>query len=78
MTLLARADYSVGVPPKEYEKVIQELIQWCSVRGRQTQLAEHLKVSRKTISAWVNGTRRPGIEIFFELKSFLRSHRDKP
>jgi plasmid maintenance system antidote protein VapI len=66
------------VPPKEYEKVIQDLVQWCSVRGRQTHLAEHLKVSRKTISAWVNGTRRPSIEMFFELKSFLRSHRDKP
>jgi plasmid maintenance system antidote protein VapI len=77
MTLLQRVDYSVGVPPNEYEKVIQELIQWCDARGRQTQLAEHLKVSRKTVSSWVNGTRRPSIEMFFELKAFLRSHRQK-
>jgi DNA-binding XRE family transcriptional regulator len=76
MTFLSGADYSVGVPPREYDKVIEDLIQYCAgERGRQSELAEHLKVSRKTISAWVTGARRPSLEMFFELKAFLRSHR---
>jgi DNA-binding XRE family transcriptional regulator len=78
MTLLVSDDYSVGVPHSEYEKVIRDLIEYCASEwGRQTELAEHLKVSRKTVNAWVNGTRRPSIEMFFELKAFLRSHRRK-
>jgi DNA-binding XRE family transcriptional regulator len=78
MTLLSPVDYSVGVPPKEYDKVIQDLIQYCSTeRGRQSELAEYLKVSRKTVNAWVKGARRPSLEMFFELKAFLRSHRRK-
>jgi len=59
MTLPEMAGYFVDLPPKEYEKLIRELIEWTSAeRGRQQQLAEHLKVSRKTVNSWVKRTRR--------------------
>ena len=75
MTLLELPDYSLSVPPKEYEKVIMELIEWCSVRGRQQELAEELGVSRKAVNSWVKRTRRPRIEQFFALRAFLRKQR---
>ena len=79
MTLPEMAGYFVDLPPKEYEKLIRELIEWTSAeRGRQQQLAEHLKVSRKTVNSWVKRTRRPSIELFFQIKAFLhRQRREK-
>lgn len=76
MTLAEMPDYSLSVPPKEYEKVIMELIEWCADgRGRQVQIAEHLGVTRKAVNSWVKGTRRPRIEQFFAVQAFLKKQR---
>jgi transposase len=81
MTLAEMPDYCLIVPPKEYEQVITELIEWCAaVRGRQQELAKELDVSRKTVHSWVKRTRRPGLEQYFALRAFLKKQqrRKKP
>jgi len=76
MTLIEMPDYCLIVPPKEYERVITELIQWCAEeRGRQQELAKELGVSRKAVNSWVKRTRHPRIEQFFALQAFLRKQR---
>jgi DNA-binding XRE family transcriptional regulator len=81
MTLDEMPDYTLIVPPKEYEKVIMELIAWCAAeRGRQQELATELDVSRKTVNSWVKLTRRPSLEQYFKLRAFLKKQqrRKKP
>jgi transcriptional regulator with XRE-family HTH domain len=75
MTLLLRSDYTGAVPPKEYDEIITQLRLWCSDRGRQSELAKHLGVSRKAVSTWILKTRRPNIDSFFKLKAFLKKKR---
>lgn len=64
-----------SVAPQEYDKVIAELAEWCKPHGRQAEAAKALGVDRRTVNSWLKRTRKPGIEMFFKIKAFLRSHR---
>jgi hypothetical protein len=67
--------YDLPVSSEEYEKILQELRQWCIPRGRQQQLADQLGVSKALVSLWLRGTRRLSLDQWIAIKQIIRRKR---
>jgi len=65
--------YNSLVSSEEYEKILQELAEWCSIRGRQQQLARELKVSHGLVSHWLTGKRQLSLEQWIAIKKIIRA-----
>jgi transcriptional regulator with XRE-family HTH domain len=69
----------VTSPPDESpetEALLARLRSWLSQqRGRQTQIAAYLGVSRSTVTEWLKGRSKPTWETGKKLEKFLKSQR---
>jgi transcriptional regulator with XRE-family HTH domain len=62
----------------EIEKTIAELKAWCDAgRGRQTEIAMFLDVSRQSVNDWLNRDANPMANTLFEIRDFLKEQRKK-
>ena len=60
----------------ELENLIQELKAWAEQkRGRQSELARELEVSRHLVNDWLSSRRPPTLDQYFALQAFLRKQR---
>jgi predicted XRE-type DNA-binding protein len=71
------------VDRRETDVLIEQLKEWVSQeRGRQSEIARMLKVSRSTVTEWLKGRSVPSWEAGKKIEQFLkkqrRSQRSKP
>jgi hypothetical protein len=80
MDLPAAIDYYVGMPER-LERLLAAARAWCKAapRGRQSELAAFLGVSRQAVSSWFaqNPKKQPTAEQALALQEFLRHRRQK-
>jgi predicted XRE-type DNA-binding protein len=70
---------STGVERRETEALIAQLKEWTSQkRGRQSEIARMLGVSRSVVSDWLKGTVVPSWEAGKKLEQFLKKQRKAP
>lgn len=56
------------------EELLSELRNWCAQRrGNQALVRKALGVSKQSVSVWVKGGARPGLETGLRLQAFLKS-----
>lgn len=71
------------VMPERVRKLLAEAEQWCQQRGRQTELAHALGVTRHAVNAWFSEYKKavphknPTAEQALELQAFLKRKRRK-
>jgi hypothetical protein len=78
MDLPAAIDYYVGMPER-VERLLAAARAWCKAapRGRQSELAAFLGVSRQAVSAWFaqNPKKQPTAEQALAIQEFLKKQR---
>lgn len=56
------------------EELLNELRDWCAKRrGNQALVRKALGVSKQSVSVWIKGGARPGLETGLRLQAFLKS-----
>lgn len=79
MTGMQTADYSPEVSSKEYEKLMKDLAEWCSVQhGRQAELAKRLGVTKQTVNHWLLRRRKISFDQAVAIRKIIRRQREKP
>jgi hypothetical protein len=60
------------MPPEELDRLIAELDAWCTSKyGRQTEIADHLGVSKQLVANWLARRRTPTLRHYFAIRTFL-------
>jgi DNA-binding transcriptional regulator YdaS (Cro superfamily) len=62
---------------KELEQLLSDLREWCSVRGRQRELADLLGFKKQLVSHWINGRRIPTLEDGLKIQAFLKKQKSR-
>jgi DNA-binding XRE family transcriptional regulator len=58
------------------DELLNELRAWASQRrGNQSLVGRALGVSKQSVSCWIKGAARPGLETGLKLMAFLKSHK---
>ena len=64
------------MPDAEVTRLLRELQNWCSEkRGRNTEIAKMLGVSRQTVSDWFAGRSVPTLSTGLKIQAFLQRER---
>ena len=74
-------EYIIAMTSDEYDKLINELIEWCTPRGRRVELARELGVTRQQVTNILAKRRMLSLEQYFALQAFLKKgtgRRTKP
>jgi hypothetical protein len=62
---------------EELEELLSDLREWCSLRGRQQQLAETLGFKKQLVSHWITGRRIPTLEDGLKIQAFLKKQKSR-
>jgi uncharacterized membrane protein YccC len=79
MDLRRAANYYEGMPER-VDRLLAEVRAWCDQgRGRQTELAEELKIPRQRLNEWLrpNTKKHPTAEQALHLEEFLKTQKGK-
>jgi plasmid maintenance system antidote protein VapI len=68
-------EYSRPLTSDEYDKLINDLIEWCEPRGRRVELAEELGLSRQHITNILAKRKMLSFEQAIAIKKIIRRKR---
>jgi len=64
---------------EEVARLLGELRAWCAEkRGRQTQIAKMLGITRQSINDWLSGKTVPTLAAGLKIQAFLRQQKSGP
>jgi hypothetical protein len=70
-------EYIIAMTSDEYDKLINDLAEWCKPRGRRVELADALGVTRQQVTNILAKRRMLSFEQAIAIKKIIRHRRRK-